>query len=67
MAIDPPGVELLEGRRDLAALRNLRVAPAARGAALRAAEAWVEAQDVNAPPAYGAATGPFGTSGPAWL
>ena len=64
VAWDTPGVEMLEGRRDLAALWDIRVAPDARsrgvGAALfRAAEAWaadrgcrrlkIETQNVNVP------------------
>lgn len=59
-----PGLDLLEGRRDLAVLWDLRVAPEARGrgvgtALFRAAEAWaaargcrhlkVETQSVNVP------------------
>ncbi|HEX8320769.1 GNAT family N-acetyltransferase [Longimicrobium sp.] len=64
IAFDTPGVDMLEGRRDLAVLWDIRVAPKARsngvGAALfRAAEAWarargcrqikVETQNVNVP------------------
>jgi GNAT superfamily N-acetyltransferase len=64
VAFDTEGVELLEGRRDLAVLWDLRVAPAMRGrgvgaALFRAGEAWagargcrhlkVETQDVNVP------------------
>ncbi|HEX2203214.1 MAG TPA: GNAT family N-acetyltransferase [Longimicrobium sp.] len=64
VAFDTPGVEMLEGRRDLAVLWDLRVAPEARGrgvgaALFRAAEAWaaargcrrlkVETQTVNVP------------------
>lgn len=64
VAFDTPGVEMLEGRRDLAVLWDLRVAPDARGqgvgsALFRAAEAWavargcrqikVETQNVNVP------------------
>lgn len=64
VAVDTPGVEMLEGRRDLAVLWDLRVAPEARGrgvgtALFRAAEAWaaargcrqlkVETQTVNVP------------------
>jgi GNAT superfamily N-acetyltransferase len=64
VAFDTPGVEMLEGRRDLAVLWDLRVAPHARGrgvgaALVRAAEAWaaargcrrmkVETQNVNVP------------------
>lgn len=64
IAWDTPGVDMLRGRRDLAVLWDLRVAPRFRrrgvGAALfRAAEAWaaargcrrleVETQDVNVP------------------
>jgi len=42
---DSPGVEILEGRRDLAVLWDLRVAPAARGSGIgaalfRAVEQW---------------------------
>ena len=62
VAFDTPGVEMLEGRRDLAVLWDLRVAPGARGggvgaALFRAAERWargrgcrelkVETQNVN--------------------
>jgi GNAT superfamily N-acetyltransferase len=61
---DAPGVDLLEGRADLAVLWDLRVAPAQRGrgvgrALFAAAEAWalargaawlkVETQNVNVP------------------
>ncbi len=64
VAFDTPGVEMLEGRRDLAVLWDVRVAPEARGrgvgeALFRAAEAWarargcvelkVETQNVNVP------------------
>ena len=64
VAFDTPGVEMLEGRRDLAVLWDLRVAPDARlqgaGAALfGAVEAWaadrecrrlkIETQNVNVP------------------
>jgi GNAT superfamily N-acetyltransferase len=64
VAFDTPAVEMLEGRRDLAVLWDLRVAPEARGrgvgtALFRATEAWaaargcrqlkVETQDVNVP------------------
>ncbi|MDF1504356.1 GNAT family N-acetyltransferase [Roseisolibacter sp. H3M3-2] len=64
VARDTPGLDLLEGRRDVAALWDLRVAPAHRGrgvgtALFRAAESWargrgartllVETQDVNVP------------------
>lgn len=64
VAFDTPGVEMLEGRRDLAVLWDLRVAPEARGrgvgaALFRAVERWaiargcselkVETQDVNVP------------------
>jgi GNAT superfamily N-acetyltransferase len=64
VAFDTPGVTMLEGRRDLAVLWDLRVAPEARGrgvgtALFRAAEAWaaaracrqlkVETQNVNVP------------------
>ena len=64
VAFDTPGVDMLEGRRDLAVLWDLRVAPEARGrgvgaALFRAAEAWaaargctrlkVETQNVNLP------------------
>ncbi|HSU17733.1 MAG TPA: GNAT family N-acetyltransferase [Longimicrobium sp.] len=64
IAFDTAGVEMLEGRRDLAVLWDLRVAPEARGrgagsALFRAAEAWaaargcrrmkIETQNVNVP------------------
>lgn len=64
VAFDTPGIAMLEGRRDLAALWDIRVAPEARGqgvgaALFRAAEAWalargcrwlkVETQNVNVP------------------
>jgi GNAT superfamily N-acetyltransferase len=64
IAFDTPGVEMLEGRRDLAVLWDLRVAPAARGrgvgtALFAAAARWaaargcgwlkVETQNVNVP------------------
>ncbi len=64
VAFDSPGVEMLEGRRDLAVLWDIRVAPEARGrgvgaALFRAAEAWamargcrqlkVETQNINVP------------------
>jgi GNAT superfamily N-acetyltransferase len=64
VAFDTPGVDMLEGRRDLAVLWDVRVAPEARGqgvgaALFRAAEAWaagrgcrwlkVETQNVNVP------------------
>jgi GNAT superfamily N-acetyltransferase len=64
VAWDTSGVELLEGRRDLAVLWDLRVAPRARGrgigaALFQAAERWaatrgaawlkVETQNVNVP------------------
>jgi len=64
IAFDAPGVDMLEGRRDLAVLWDLRVAPDARGqgvgsALFRAAEAWtrargctqlkIETQNINAP------------------
>lgn len=64
VAFDTPGVHMLEGRRDLAALWDIRVAPDARGhgagaALFRAAEAWatvqgcrqmkIETQNINAP------------------
>jgi GNAT superfamily N-acetyltransferase len=64
VAFDTPGVDLLEGRRDLAVVWDLRVAPAHRGKGVAAAlwdaaEAWaaargcvemkVETQDVNVP------------------
>lgn len=64
VAFDTPEVMMLEGRRDLAVLWDLRVAPEARGhgvgaALFRAAEAWaaargctqlkVETQNVNVP------------------
>lgn len=63
IALDTPGVDALRGRRDLAALWDLRVAPDVRGrgvgaALFRAAEAWaaargcasleVETQNINA-------------------
>jgi GNAT superfamily N-acetyltransferase len=62
VAVDTPGVDMLEGRRDLAVLWDLRVAPAARGrgvgrALFAAAAGWaatrgcrqlkVETQNVN--------------------
>ena len=64
VAFDTPEVEMLEGRRDLALLWDIRVAPAARGrgvgaALVRAAERWalskgcrewkVETQNINVP------------------
>jgi GNAT superfamily N-acetyltransferase len=64
IAFGTPGVDMLEGRRDLAVLWDIRVAPEARGlgvgaALFRAAEAWargrscrqikVETQNVNVP------------------
>lgn len=64
VAFDTPGVDMLEGRRDLAALWDIRVAPEVRaqgvGTALfRAAEAWardrgcselkVETQNIDVP------------------
>ena len=64
IAFDTPGVDMLEGRRDLAVLWDIRVAPEARGlrvgtALFRAAEEWarargcrqlkVETQNVNVP------------------
>ena len=64
VAFDTPGVQMLEGRRDLAVLWDIRVAPDARGhgigaALFRAAEAWAaargcrqikaETQNVNVP------------------
>ncbi len=64
VAFDTPGVHMLEGRRDLAVLWDLRVAPEARGrgvgaALFHAAETWarargcrelrVETQNVNVP------------------
>jgi GNAT superfamily N-acetyltransferase len=64
VALCAPGLPMPEGRRDLAALWDLRVAPGARGrgvgtALFRAAEAWarargcrqlrVETQNVNVP------------------
>ena len=64
VAFDTPGVDMLEGRRDVAVLWDIRVAPEARGqgvgaALLRAAEGWtaergcrwlkVETQNVNVP------------------
>ncbi|HET7460760.1 MAG TPA: GNAT family N-acetyltransferase [Longimicrobium sp.] len=64
VAWDTPGVEMLEGRRDLAVLWDLRVAPGARGhgvgaALFRAAAAWargqgcrwlkIETQTINVP------------------
>lgn len=63
IAFDTPGVDALRGRRDLAALWDLRVSPEVRGrgvgtALFRAAEAWaaakgctafeVETQNINA-------------------
>lgn len=49
IAFDTAGVNMLEGRRDLAVLWDIRVAPGARGrgggsALFRAAEAWAEAR-----------------------
>jgi GNAT superfamily N-acetyltransferase len=49
VAFDTPGVEMLEGRRDLAVLWDIRVAPEMRGrgvgaALFRAAEAWAAAR-----------------------
>jgi GNAT superfamily N-acetyltransferase len=49
IAFDAPGVDMLEGRRDLAVLWDIRVAPEARGngvgaALFRAAEAWARAR-----------------------
>lgn len=49
IAFDTPGVEMLEGRRDLAVLWDIRVAPEARGqgvgaALFRAAEEWARAR-----------------------
>lgn len=49
IAFDTPGVDMLEGRRDLAVLWDIRVAPEARGngvgaALFRAAEAWARAR-----------------------
>jgi GNAT superfamily N-acetyltransferase len=64
VAFDTGGLEMLEGRRDLAVLWDIRVAPGARGRGVgtglfRAAEAWaaargcrhlkVETQNVNVP------------------
>lgn len=64
LAFDTPGVDMLEGRRNLAVLWDIRVAPEARGqgvgaALFRAAAAWaaergcrwlkVETQNVNVP------------------
>jgi GNAT superfamily N-acetyltransferase len=64
VALDTPSVRLLDGRRDLALLWDIRVTPPARGhgigaALFRAAEAWstrhgcltlaVETQNVNVP------------------
>jgi GNAT superfamily N-acetyltransferase len=64
VAFDTPGVEMLEGRRDLAVLWDLRVVPEARGqgvgaALFRAAEEWarargctelkIETQNINVP------------------
>jgi len=64
VAFDTPGVEMLEGRRDLAVLWDLRVVPEARGqgagaALFRAAEDWarargctelkIETQNINVP------------------
>lgn len=64
VAFDAPAVEMLEGRRDLAQLWDIRVAPEARGrgvgvALFRAAERWalargcrelkVETQNINVP------------------
>jgi len=64
IAFDTAGVDMLEGRRDLAVLWDLRVAPDARGqgvgsALFRAAEAWgrargcaqlkIETQNINVP------------------
>lgn len=63
VAFDTPGVEMLEGRRDLAVLWDIRVAPRVRGRGVgavlfRVAEAWargrgcrelkIETQNVNA-------------------
>jgi GNAT superfamily N-acetyltransferase len=50
VAVDTPGVDMLEGRRDLAVLWDLRVAPAARGsgvgrALFTAAASWAAARD----------------------
>ena len=49
VAFDTPGVQMLEGRRDLAVLWDIRVAPAHRGrgvgrALFRAAESWASAR-----------------------
>jgi GNAT superfamily N-acetyltransferase len=64
VAFDTAGVDMLEGRRDLAVLWDLRVVPEARGegvgsALFRAAEAWarvrgcvqlkIETQNINVP------------------
>jgi GNAT superfamily N-acetyltransferase len=63
-AFDTPGVDMLEGRRDLAVLWDLRVTPEARGQGVgstlfRAAEEWarargctqlkIETQNINVP------------------
>ena len=49
VAFDTPGLSMLEGRRDLAVLWDIRVSPTARGrgigtALFRAAEAWAKDQ-----------------------
>jgi len=49
VAFDTPGLDMLEGRRDLAVLWDIRVSPEARGqgvgsALFGAAEAWAEAK-----------------------
>ncbi len=64
IAFDTPGVNMLEGRRDLAVLWDIRVAPEVRGSGIgtamfKAAEAWaisrgcreikVETQNINLP------------------
>ncbi len=64
VAFDTPGVDMLEGRRDLAVLRDIRVVPRLRRqgvgtALLRAAEEWaqargcrrlkIETQNINVP------------------
>jgi GNAT superfamily N-acetyltransferase len=64
VALDTPGLDMMEGRRDLAVLWDLRVEPLARGRGVgtslfRAAEAWasargcrqlkVETQNINLP------------------
>ena len=64
VAFNTPGINMLEGRRDLAVLWDIRVSPEARGrgvgsALFRAAEAWaaargcvqlkIETQNINVP------------------